>query len=132
MPVTETTRQDLYRQGVNCLVEGRFDEAVERLQPAASQGDPNARLALGRAYLELGRGTEAAAQLDALLCASPESSGMRAYLHLLAASAAAFTGRVDDAERHLDLAQSGDARLEHAVRNLRRRLRKGSPPLVRL
>jgi hypothetical protein len=130
--VTESTRQDQYRRGVDLLLAGDADGALQLLVPLAAEGDRSVRLALAKAHLEREDGAAALPHLAALLGAAPEDAGMRAYLHLLTASASSYAGLADDAERHLDASQEADPRLERAVRALRRRLRKDRPPRVRL
>lgn len=132
MSVTESTQQDAYRRGVDLLLAGDAEGAVRLLEPLAAEGDRFVRLALAKAHLEREDGAAAAPHLAALLGDPPEDTGTTAYLHLLAASAASFAGRADDAEAHLEASLAADPRLERAVRALRRRLRKGRPAKVRL
>ncbi|MBZ0269117.1 hypothetical protein K8I85_13240 [bacterium] len=132
MSVIPSTQKDLYRRGVDLLVAGDAAGALRVLEPLVAEGDRSARLALAKAHLELEDGAAAAPHLAVLLGAASGDDGMRAYLHLLAASAASFAGRADDAERQLDAALEADTRLERSVRAFRRRLRKERVPRVRL
>lgn len=132
MSVTESTQQESYRRGVDLLLAGDAAGAAHLLEPLATGGSRPAQLALAKAHLEREDGAAAAPLLATLLATGPADPGMAAYLHLLAASAASFAGLPEDAEREMEAALAADARLERSVRALRRRIRKGRPPRVRL
>jgi len=130
-PDPEVRHRQRYLAGVDLLVSGRIPEAMETLRPAAEEGHPGARLALGKACLEQRDGQGAIGQFRVLLEDPPTDPGMLGYLHLLVASAEALLDREEAAESHLETARNVDPRMEHAARDLRRRLRKGRPPLIR-
>lgn len=125
-----TTSAQAYRQGVEFLLQGRPEDAIVALADSDPEQRPEARLALGKAYLELRDGAAAATHFRILLNEPPADPGMLGYLHLLAASANALSGEAAAAESHLDAAQRADPRMEHAVRDLRRRLAKDRTPII--
>jgi tetratricopeptide (TPR) repeat protein len=129
--VVDRQLRDGYRRGVEEFLQGRPEQAVEALEPVAETGLPEARLALGKALLELRQGERALEQFLRLLEDGPTDSGLLGYLHLLAASAAALAGREEEAVRHGNDALTADSRMEHAAHALRRRLEKGRPPQIR-
>ncbi len=127
----ESGLREGYRLGVVHFLSGALEDAVKTLQPVAETGLPEARLALGKALLELRRGEPALVQFERLLDDGPTDSGLLGYLHLLAAAAAALAGDSRKALRHGDEARVADSRMEHAAHDLRRRLEKGRPPVIR-
>jgi hypothetical protein len=95
--------------------------------------DPPSRvvLALGKAYLAAGRGADALAQLRSLEAPPDLDPGTKAYLELLRAAAEALDGAQEAALARLDAVPALDPRMEHASRQLRRRIENARPPLIR-
>ena len=123
--------RDAYRDGVQALLEGRLEDAARDLAHPADAGIPEAILALAKVHLEQKEGAQAHRRLEELLDPPPAEIGLRAYLLLLDASAAALDDRRDVAFARLEEAASMDRSLENAARALRRRIEKGRLPVIR-
>jgi predicted Zn-dependent protease len=125
---------DGYRAAVDALLDGRPADASGALEALAGPDAPvEVRLALAKSRLGEGRGAEALPLLEGLLADETvvEDPGFHAYLLLLAASADALDGRPEVALARAEAVAGVDPRMEHAARELKRRLQKGRPPAVR-
>ncbi|UCF09941.1 MAG: tetratricopeptide repeat protein [Candidatus Bipolaricaulota bacterium] len=122
-----------YSRGVDLLLAGEAEQAVEVLRPLMAQDPrPEFLLALGKALLELRRGREAGECLQRLLSPDPpDSPSMRAYVLLLSAIAKALDGSPEEAMQVLDSVIETEPHLERAARSLKRRLEAGRPPVLR-
>jgi Flp pilus assembly protein TadD len=94
----------LYRQGLELLEDGSFDEATERLAEVARRAPDktSVREALGRAYFRNRQFAEAAAEFEAVL----ESHPVDDYAHFCLGRALSLTGERDRARHHLALASN--------------------------
>ena len=124
--------REAYREGVEALVAGDAAAAILRLEPLADEAAPfEIRLALGKAYLAAGRGADALVRLQDL-CGAPDADpGLAAYLELLLAAAEGLDGARDAAIARLEAVPGLDSRMEHAARQLRRRIENARPPVIR-
>ena len=125
--------REAYREGVAALLAGDAVEAVRRLEPlAGGEAVPfELRLALAKGYLASGRPAEARTALDALTEPPPEDTALAAYLALLSAAAEALGDSREAALARLAEVSRLDPRMEHAARELRRRIENSRPPLIR-
>jgi tetratricopeptide (TPR) repeat protein len=123
-----------YRDGVDCLVQGEPEKAVERLEGALCDDSPfEVQLALGKAYLALGDGPKAAECFEAILTgARALGTSVRAYVNLLTAHAAAIQGRRADVGTAGAEVVRLDPRLASAANALRDKVERGERPVFRL
>jgi tetratricopeptide (TPR) repeat protein len=122
-----------YREGVDALCEGRAEEACRLLEAVPAEARPRGwELALGRSYLDAGRGEDAARCFEGLLASPPSDPGAHAHLVLLSAAAMALTGALDEARSRLGGVAAIDPRLERAARALRKRIDEDARPDPRL
>ncbi|MGQ0723192.1 MAG: hypothetical protein ACT4PE_16710 [Candidatus Eiseniibacteriota bacterium] len=127
------TAAQLYREATDALCGGRTDEACRLLEEVAPDARPRGyELALGRAYLELGRGEDAVRCFEGLVASPPADPGAHAHLLLLSAAALALTGDLDEARARVGNVAAVDPRLERAARALRKRIDEGARPDPRL
>ena len=120
---------DTYLQATDLLAEGRPREALERLE-SLPDSDPWITLVRGKAHLELDEWERALECLRPLLAHDSPDPGWRAYVRLLAAAAAAASGKRDEALEWLGEAVRADERFEQAARSLKRRIEDGRPVQV--
>jgi Flp pilus assembly protein TadD len=94
----------LYRQGLELLEDGSFDEATVPLAEVARRAPEktSVREALGRAYFRNRQFAEAAAEFEAVL----ESHPVDDYAHFCLGRALSLTGERDRARHHLALASN--------------------------
>ena len=94
----------LYRQGVELLEDGSFDEATVRLAEVARRAPEktSVREALGRAYFRNRQFAEAATEFEAVL----ESHPVNDYAHFCLGRALSLTGERERARHHLALASN--------------------------
>ena len=124
--------REAYREAVVALVAGDAAAAILLLEPLADETAPfEVQLALGKAYLAAGRGTDARGRLQALAGAPDAEQGLAAYLELLLAAAEVLDGAPDAALARLEAVPGLDPRMEHAARQLRRRIENARPPVIR-
>jgi len=124
--------REAYREAVEALLAGDAAAAILRLEPLADEAAPfEVHLALGKAYLAAGRGAEAVARLRDVRAASADDPGLSSYLQLLVAAAEALDGSRDAALTRLEAIPGLDPRMEHAARQLRRRIENSRPPVIR-
>jgi hypothetical protein len=123
----------LYREGTEALCAGNAGEACRLLEAVPAESRPREhRFALGRSYLELGRGAEASGCFEDLLRDPPNERGAHAHLVLLSAAALALAGNSAEARARLGTVPSIDPRLERAARALRKRIDEDARPEPRL
>ena len=124
--------REAYREAVVALVAGDAAAAILLLEPLADETAPfEVRFALGKAYLAAGRGGDALARLKDLEGAPDSDPGFAAYLELLLAAAEVLDGARDAALARLEAVPALDPRMEHAARQLRRRIENARPPVIR-
>ena len=123
--------RELYRRGVQLLLEGQARDAAGALREPADAGSPEAALALAKALLELGEGAAAYDRLGPLLATPPADPGLHAYLQLLTARALSTAGRPDEAIRLLEEAPRSDPRMEPVARDMRRRVERGRSVILK-
>jgi Flp pilus assembly protein TadD len=94
----------LYRQGVELLEDGSFDEATVRLAEVARRAPEKSsvREALGRAYFRNRKFAEAAAEFEAVVETHPVDD----YAHFCLGRALSLTGERERARHHLALASN--------------------------
>ena len=94
----------LYRQGVELLEDGSFDEATERLAEVARREPEKSsvREALGRAYFRNRQFAEAAEEFEAVV----ETHPVNDYAHFCLGRALSLTGENQRARHHLALASN--------------------------
>ena len=124
--------REAYREAVEALLAGDAAAAIHRLEPLADEAAPfEVHLALGKAYLAAGRGAEAVARLRDVRTASADDPALSSYLELLLAAAEVLDGSRDAALARLEAVAGLDPRMEHAARQLRRRIENSRPPVIR-
>ena len=94
----------LYRQGVELLEDGSFDEATVRLAEVARRAPEktSVREALGRAYFRNRQFAEAATEFEAVV----ESHPVNDFAHFCLGRALSLTGERERARHHLALASN--------------------------
>jgi Flp pilus assembly protein TadD len=94
----------LYREGIELLEDGSYDEATGPLEEVARRAPEktSVREALGRAYFRNRQFAEAAAEFEAVV----ESHPVDDYAHFCLGRALSLTGERDRARHHLALASN--------------------------
>src|SRR6476619_5448061 len=94
----------LYREGIELLEDGSFNEATVPLAEAARRAPEKSsvREALGRAYFRNRQFAEAATEFEAVV----ESHPVNDYAHFCLGRALTLTGHRDRARHHLALASN--------------------------